>query len=57
MNSKVHYVRKGSPSVKTVIPQGVADALKIKHEDMLEWEIIPDDGTIIARVRKAKKKA
>lgn len=53
LKSKVHYVRKGSPSVKTVIPQGVADALKIKHEDMLEWEITSEDGIIVAKVRKA----
>lgn len=56
MRSKVHYVRKGSPSVKTVIPQGVADALKVKHEDILEWEIISDEGSIIAKVRKARAK-
>lgn len=53
MKSKVHYVRKGSPSVKTVIPQGVADALKIKHEDMLEWEITSESNKIVAKVKKA----
>ena len=56
MRSKVHYVRKGSPSVKSVIPQGVADALKIKPEDVLEWEIISDGGSIVAKVRKARTK-
>ncbi|WP_158384940.1 hypothetical protein [Candidatus Nitrososphaera evergladensis] len=52
MKSKVHYVRKGSPSVKTVIPEGVADALKVKHEDELEWEIFSEDGKIKAKVSK-----
>lgn len=49
----MHYVRKDSPSVKTVIPQGVADALKIKHNDALEWEIITEGGRIMAKVKKA----
>lgn len=53
MNSKVHYVRKGSPSVKTVIPLGVADALKIKHNDELQWEIASEGGKIVAKIRKA----
>jgi hypothetical protein len=56
MRSKVHYVRRGSTSVKTVIPEGVADALKVKHEDILEWEIVSDQGAIIAKVRKARGK-
>lgn len=38
--------------MKTVIPQGVADALKIKHEDVLEWEIASEGGKIIAKVSK-----
>lgn len=53
MKSKVHYVRKGSPSVKTVIPEGVASALRIKPDDMLEWELLSKDNRIIAQVRKA----
>jgi hypothetical protein len=50
--SKVHYVRKHSPSVKTVIPEGVAAALKIKHNDALEWEIVPEGNRIIAKIWK-----
>jgi len=53
MKSKVHYVRKHSTSVKTVIPQGVADALKIKHNDTLEWELVPAGEKIMAKVKKS----
>lgn len=52
MKSKVHYVRKGSPSVKTVIPEGVASALEIKHDDIIAWELVSEGGSIIAKVRK-----
>jgi len=35
-----------------VIPQGAADALKIKNGDELEWEIVSEGGKIIAKVKK-----
>jgi hypothetical protein len=57
MESKVHYVRKGSPSVKTVIPQGVADALKIKHDDAIDWELASEGDRIIAKVRRRQPRS
>ena len=53
VKSKVSYVRKGSTSVKAIVPEGVADALKVSHGDELEWELLPEGDRIVAKVRKA----
>lgn len=49
LGTKVEYVRNESPRVNTVMPEAVAGALKIKPNDILEWE----GDRIIAKVRKA----
>ena len=33
----------------------IADALKVRHGDELEWELLPAGDRIIAKVRKAEK--
>lgn len=54
VKSKVSYVRKGSTSVKAIIPEGVADALKVRHGDELEWELQAEGSRIVAKVKKAE---
>lgn len=53
VKSKVSYVRKGSHSVKTIIPEGVADALKVTNGDHIDWELLPEGNRIVVKVRKA----
>jgi hypothetical protein len=43
--SHVVMVNKYSKSIKTVIPRKVVDALKIKNDDVLQWEI--EDGKYV----------
>jgi bifunctional DNA-binding transcriptional regulator/antitoxin component of YhaV-PrlF toxin-antitoxin module len=52
--SHVARVSKGYDSVKTTIPQGIAKALHIKPNDILEW-YLENDG-IRACVEKVKPK-
>jgi hypothetical protein len=47
--SHVVKVNKNSKSIKTVIPRKVVDALKIKNDDVLQWEV--EDGKYVNYVR------
>lgn len=51
--SKVFQARDRSSSVKGTIPSDVASALKLKDNDTLEWELVAEEGEILAKVRKA----
>ena len=53
VKSKVSYARKDSRSLKTTVPEGVADALKLAHCDSLERALEIREGRIIAEVRRA----
>lgn len=53
VKSKVSYVRKGSHSVKVIMPEGVADALKVTSGDFIDWELVAEGNKIVAKVRKA----
>lgn len=53
VQSKVSHVQRNSKSVKTTIPRGVAQSLKVQDGDAIDWEIVAEDGKIIAKVRKA----
>lgn len=50
--TKVFKAREGSESVKGTIPSEVVAALKLKNNDVIEWELVVDNGQIIAKVRK-----
>jgi len=50
---KVSYVRKGSKSLKTVIPEGVADVLKLKHGDSVDFEVKAEGDKLIVVMSKA----
>ena len=53
VQTKISYVRKGSKSLKVIIPEGIADTLKLIHGDALEWEIEIKDNQVVAYVKKA----
>jgi hypothetical protein len=38
--------------MKGTIPQDIVSALKLNHGDMLYWEILVENGKIIAKIRK-----
>ena len=52
VRSKISMTRKGSTSVKTVVPEGIADALHVSDGDYLEWEISAEGSRIVVKVRK-----
>jgi hypothetical protein len=45
------YNIKHGKDLSVVIPEGNASALKIKHDDMIEWDLVSEGGSIIARVK------
>lgn len=52
MKTKVSYVRKGSKSLKVIIPEAVVDILKLSHGDMIEWEITAKGDRILVSISK-----
>ena len=56
MKSKVSYVREGSKSLKSVIPESVVEVLKLVHGDEIDWEIEAEStGKFRVTVRKQRK--
>ena len=55
VRTKVSHNTSRSHSLKSTIPEGVVDALKIKHGDSVEWSLEAKDGKLIAIVVKAVK--
>ena len=53
VKTKISYVRKGSKSLKVIIPEGIADTLKLNHGDSLIWDIEVKDGKLAAYIKKA----
>lgn len=54
MRSKASYVRKGSKSLKTIIPESIVEMLKLSHGSELEWEVEASDNKLKVSVRKAR---
>jgi len=54
MESTTSLNRLGSNSLKTTIPAGVVNALKIKAGDKVVWNLEAKEGIIIAVVKKTE---
>ena len=54
MRTKVSFNTKASHSLKSTIPEGVAEALKINQGDSVDWSLESRDGKIVAVVTKAE---
>jgi len=52
MESTTSLNRPGSSSLKTTIPTGVVNALKLKAGDKVVWNLEAKEGRIIAVVNK-----
>ena len=50
--SSVAKASNKSPSVRTTIPEKLAQELKIKPGDVLDWEVSQEKGKQIMKVRK-----
>lgn len=55
ITSKVSYSKKGTKSLKTIIPQGIAQLLDLEHGDYVEWDIEYMDDEKVAIVKKINK--
>ena len=54
-HTKLNRANNNSPSLRTTVPEGVVNELKVKEGDSLEWERIIHDGKIVIRIKKAEK--
>lgn len=52
ITSKVSYSKKGTKSLKTIIPQGIVQLMDLEHGDYVEWDIENRDGVKIAIIKK-----
>lgn len=50
--TKVFQAKEGSNSMKGTIPSDVVSALRLKHNDQIDWSIDVADGKIIAIIKK-----
>jgi hypothetical protein len=53
--TKLNRANTNSPSLRTTVPEGVVNELKLKPGDTLEWERIIHDNKIAVRVKKVTK--
>jgi hypothetical protein len=53
--TKLNRANNNSPSLRTTVPEGVVNELKVKEGDSLEWERIIHEGKIAIRIKKAEK--
>ena len=56
LKTKVTQARKGSPSAKTTVPQFVLEALKLGHNDYIEWMLEAEGSKLKVCVSKSSKK-
>ena len=54
VKTKVSHNTSTSHSLKSTIPEGVAEALKLDHGDSVDWSLEPRGGKIVAIVTKAE---
>ncbi|MFO7966236.1 MAG: hypothetical protein R6U44_01385 [Archaeoglobaceae archaeon] len=52
ITSKVSYSKKGTNSLKTIIPKGIAQLLDLEHGEYVEWDIENRNGEKVAILRK-----
>jgi hypothetical protein len=52
--SKISTARPGSTSVRTTLPEAIAQFLRVKEGDTLAWEMTDTPEGRIATVKKAK---
>jgi bifunctional DNA-binding transcriptional regulator/antitoxin component of YhaV-PrlF toxin-antitoxin module len=50
--STIAKANSKSPSVRTTVPQSIAKKLGLAVGDVLEWDVVRDDGRESIRVRK-----
>jgi bifunctional DNA-binding transcriptional regulator/antitoxin component of YhaV-PrlF toxin-antitoxin module len=53
MKSKVNVNTPGGTSLRTTIPESVVETLEIQKGDTLDWTVKPEEGKMIAVVKKA----
>lgn len=52
VRTTVSYVRKGSKSLKVIIPEGIVSIMKLSHGDTLEWEVEARGDQLIVLIKK-----
>ena len=50
--TKLNRANNNSPSLRTTVPEGVVNELKVREGDTLEWERIIHEGKIAIRLKK-----
>ncbi|MDE1819833.1 MAG: hypothetical protein KGI98_03140 [Euryarchaeota archaeon] len=50
--SRVSRVMKDRASLRAVIPEPVARALELKHDDVVTWSMEPKGSSMVVRVRR-----
>lgn len=50
--SAVARASNKSPSVRTTIPEKIAQELKLDPGDILDWEVVQEKGRLVAKVKK-----
>lgn len=55
MLTKVASAKKGTKSLKTTIPEGIAEYLEISDKDELQWKMDMQDNQRVAVVNKKSK--
>jgi bifunctional DNA-binding transcriptional regulator/antitoxin component of YhaV-PrlF toxin-antitoxin module len=53
--TKVASAKKGTKSLKTTIPEGIAEYLEISDKDELQWKMDMQDNQRVAVVNKKSK--
>lgn len=53
--TKLNRANTKSPSLRTTVPEGVVNELRVKEGESFEWKRIIQEGKIAIRVKKAGK--
>jgi hypothetical protein len=53
--TKVASAKKGTRSLKTTVPEGIAEYLEISDKDELQWKMDMQDNQRVAVVNKKSK--
>jgi len=52
LTSKLSYVKKGSESLKVIIPLALAQIMELKHGGIVEWDIETKKGKKVLILKK-----
>ncbi len=55
LSTRVASAKKGTKSLKTTVPEGIAEFLELGEADHLEWKMDIKNGERSAIVRKQKR--